>query len=195
MTEQEAIDYYNKLVTIIRSDKYEIEMNSDRVHNSVIMSAMLDTSNKICMYCGEMSVFRTPFYNHIENDDNNQEGLGDFLKSRIIKSMTEFIKRENVNLQVILEKKISEFPANEIIFGDNFLEAIKNGKIKISYLNPNIVFNSAMSHFTFTSKSVRMEKDKKEHTAIFSINAPDKILEDYHSHFDNLKEAAIPLCI
>lgn len=192
MTIRDAEDYYNKLVSILQSNNFDIEMNRDRVHNSVIMSFVLEKSNSICMYCGEMSVFRKPFYEYIIRD--NHPDLGDFLKKKLSRSMSDFINRDDTDLQIILEKKMTSIP-DDLIFEDDFLEAVKVGKIKISYLNPDIVFNNTMSHFSFTSRTVRMEKDKKEHTAIFSVNAPTNLIEDYKSHFNNLKAAAISLVI
>ena len=50
------------------------------------------------MYCGEMSVFREGFYNHINQDNNydlkeGETALGDEIKKKVIKSLREFINR------------------------------------------------------------------------------------------------------
>lgn len=156
------------------------------------MYFMLDTSNVVSMYCGEMSVFRESFYSHIDSDSNNDKGLGQFLKNKVINSMTNFIDRDNAELQIILENKMFKLP-DDIIFDNNFSEAIKYGKIKLSYLKPEMVFTSGMSHFSFTQDVVRMEKNKEQHTAICAVNAPNELIDSYQSHFENLKKAATPI--
>ena len=103
--------YYSKLVEKLNSKEPDFELNEDRAHNATIERFMLDKSKEVNMYCGEMSVFRENFYKHINNDsrqgEDNQpekEKLGDFLKTRLISSLSDFIDRTDTQLNIFLER-------------------------------------------------------------------------------------------
>ena len=59
--------YYDSLCEKLKNGTPDIVLNDDRAHNSVIERFMLDSSKIVCMYCGEMSVFRRRFYAHIDS--------------------------------------------------------------------------------------------------------------------------------
>mgnify|MGYP006878193108 CR=1 FL=1 len=68
-------EYYDNLCDTFDRGEMDFVMNHDRAHNAVIECFMLNKSNVINMYCGEMSVFREGFYNHINQDSSTSLNL------------------------------------------------------------------------------------------------------------------------
>ena len=97
--------YYEFLHKKLMSGESGSVLNSDRAHNAVIERFMLDTSNNIKMYCGEMSVFREGFYRHIDQSvmdfmGDGQETLGSILKQQLCESLRGFINNSNSKLSI-----------------------------------------------------------------------------------------------
>ena len=65
-TREEIKDYYLELIQNFKNKNPVFQYNKDRAHNSVVLRLMLDTSTSIKMYCGQLSVMRTGFYEHIK---------------------------------------------------------------------------------------------------------------------------------
>ena len=96
-------EYYDNLCDTFDRGEMDFVMNHDRAHNAVIECFMLNKSNVINMYCGEMSVFREGFYNHINQDSNydlkeGETALGDEIKKKVIKSLREFINLSLIHI-------------------------------------------------------------------------------------------------
>lgn len=182
--EQELELYYYQLIDAILSGISSVAMNRDRSHNAMIMKCMLDTSDSICMYCGEMSIFRNNFYEHINNCSSSK--LGNTIKEFLKRSIQNFLSKETANLSIILAHKIESLP-DDMIDLPIFNEHLKTGKIKIGYLQEGMVFNKGMSHFSFTDNILRVEKDMLERSAICAINPDNELLHNYRQLFQTLE--------
>lgn len=79
-TREEIKNYYLELRRDFETKSPIFQYNKDRAHNSVVLRLMLDTSTSIKMYCGQLSVMRKGFYEHIKNED---EILADELQSKL----------------------------------------------------------------------------------------------------------------
>ncbi len=183
-------EYYNTLQTKLDSKKTDFELNENRAHNTTIVRFMLDNSNNINMYCGEMSVFRNNFYKYINENANDDEALGDYLRKKLIESLFSFINRENSKLNIYLEKYSNDY-FDDLIDLRIFSEGIATGKINIYKLNDKLLLKSGLSHISYTDTNiVRMERDKYTHEAICAINVSGEIMETWKDAFVYMKSAA-----
>lgn len=183
-------EYYNTLQTKLDSKKVDFELNENRAHNTTIVRFMLDNSNYINMYCGEMSVFRNNFYKYINENANDDEALGDYLRKKLIESLFSFINRENSKLNIYLEKYSNDY-FDDLIDLRIFSEGIATGKINIYKLNDKLLLKSGLSHISYTDTNiVRMERDKYTHEAICAINVSREIMKTWEDAFVYMKSAA-----
>lgn len=194
MTKNEIDMYYDRLTSTLESQKWDIALNKDRAHNAMVMRLLLNSSDNISMYCGEMSVFRQAFYDHISNNnkENDEERLGDYLKEKMIDSMNHFLSKDKANLQIILEKKVDQ-NSDDLIFGEEFKQGIAEGKIAVYYLSDNMLFKGDISHFAVSDSVIRMERDRKEHSAICAINPPEDQVTTMLNLFNTLKKMSTKL--
>lgn len=160
---QEVFDsFYQELQEAFRSGEISTHYNDSRIHNAAIMRFMLDNSNTINMYCGEMSVFRSGFYRHI----NEESGQGNNIQTVMAESLKKFLAKDNSECSVILENENPEV-LKDTICQDEINEALKKEKLKIYYLPSDFTFKSAINHFTLCDKNLyRFEDDKTSHSAI-----------------------------
>ena len=182
--------YYETLQNKFNSNKADFELNENRAHNATIVRFMLDNSNNINMYCGEMSVFRNNFYRYINENTPNNELLGDYLREKLIKSLSSFINRENSMLNIYLEKFSNDY-FDDLIDLRIFSEGITAGKIYVYKLNDKLLLKSGLSHISYTDTNiVRMERDKYTHEAICAINVSKEIMKTWEDAFVYMKSAA-----
>lgn len=168
--------YYQELKSSFDSGNQSTRYNSDRAHNAVIMSFMLDHSNMIDMYCGQMSVFRSRFFQNINNqNEENDDTLGDKIQAKVINSLTSFLTKEGTKLRIILENK----PPKEIedfICEDIMKEAYKRGKLEFRTLPESFPPKKALNHFAVNEDSMyRIEDDKDAHTAVCCFYYKDNV--------------------
>ena len=102
-TMQDMESYYQQLMSYFQREEYKTTSNKDRAHNTTMLRFMLDNSNTVKMFCGEMSVFRNKFYDTIDRDnkacaDDDSEGLGQTLKKKLITSLEKFIDDSNSSI-------------------------------------------------------------------------------------------------
>lgn len=188
-------EYYQKLQAKFDSKKVDFELNENRAHNTTIVRFMLDNSNNINMYCGEMSVFRNNFYNYINENANGRELLGNYLKEKLVESLSSFVNRENSKLNIYLEKFNNDY-FDDLIDLRIFCEGIAAGKINIYRLNDKLFLKSGLSHISYTDTNiVRMERDKYTHEAICAINVSQEIIKTWEDAFVYMKSAAELVCM
>ena len=163
-------DYYDTLVERLESGKPLYFSNSDRSHNAMVMKFMLNKSSIINMYCGEMSVFRKSFYDHIEKDSS--ELIARNLIDDISRSLDLFLNKDDVQFNIIVETYKEEY-LNDLICGEAFSLGIREKKINLFKLKDDS-FKNKFDHFTVSdAKLVRLEEDKDKHIAICSLNHDD----------------------
>lgn len=184
-------NYSDKLSKILESKQEDFVMNHDRAHNAVIESFMLKESKVINMYCGEMSVFREGFYNHI-NQDNNQNlaagetPLGDSIKNMVIESLRNFVNKPNASLNIYFERFDRKY-LRDLIDYRVFNDGVNSGKIRLFKLDDNLFLKNGMSHVSYTdSKIVRMERNKETHEATCAINCNKDLLEKIEFIFESM---------
>lgn len=187
MLRTEIDKYYDCLTATHQSGEMDFALNKDRAHNVMVMRLLLNTSNSISMYCGKMSVFRQKFYDYISmnNTEKGEEPLGDYLKSLLVEEMNRFLMKKDAKLQIIVEKKDNE-DSDELIFGDEFKQGVEEKKVEIFYLSDNMLFKDEISHFALSNTVIRMEKDRKERSAICAINPPKDLVNTMLNHFNTL---------
>ena len=151
-------EYYDNLCDTFDRGEMDFVMNHDRAHNAVIECFMLNKSNVINMYCGEMSVFREGFYNHINQDNNydlkeGETALGDEIKKKVIKSLREFINRPNVSLNIYFERFDRKF-LRDLIDLRVFSDGVSSEKIRLFKLEDNLFLKSDMAHVSYTDTNI-----------------------------------------
>lgn len=163
--------YYKNLCDAYDRNEWFFTQNEDRAHNATIMRVMLEKSEDIRMYCGEMSVFRESFYNHIEREHS---GLGSELRSKVADALGKFLKKTNSRLQIILEEY------DKSIFNDliiPFRELNSSLGVEIYRLPDEIGNKKEIPHVAFTrdERMVRIELDKTSHEAICKIGTGEDV--------------------
>jgi hypothetical protein len=109
-------------------------LNSDRAHNATIERFMLDNSNLINMYCGQMSVFREGFYEYINRDN---PALGERIKEQVKKSLQDFINKPEAVLNIYFEKFDNTY-LEDLIDEDLFKKGMKQKKIRLFKLDDRL---------------------------------------------------------
>lgn len=188
MTNPDLQIYYDKLMAFYKSGVLRSLPNNDRRHNATILCFLLDTSNEINMYCGEMSIFREKFYSYVGNG-------GDTLKEDVIGALNAFVQRQNVKLNIIVENYNDNLYA-DLISRDAFRSGIKSDKICIRKLNKNAAVTEGLSHSVYTeTKCVRIEEDVEKHSAMFLANMSEILCDKFKSNYQYLTQSSDPVNI
>lgn len=183
---EELDGYYKGLESAYRADEECIKKNNDRVHNSVIMCFMLNNMNSIKMFCGEMSVFRNSFYDHIKQDRTDGKGdeISTKLKDGLAKALDNFLSKPDSSLQILLENKL-DLNNSIDFFHKDFFKKIQDGRIRVSYLGDELEEKEIYGHMTIgDTKMYRMENDKLYHSAdcIFNREGERSKLSHFFNH-------------
>lgn len=168
ITYKEIQAYYASLYEAFRSQKESNKFNKDRSHNATVFRFMLDHSKIIKMYCGELSIFRGNFFRHVIK--NAQTGEGEKIMGAMNESLRTFLLKKDTRLIIVIENYNPKLLDD--IVEQNFITAIRNGKVELRKLNENLSFKKILNHFTVTdSKIIRAEQSKEEHSAICTMNS------------------------
>ena len=166
-TFKEIQAYYNALKVAFQSKQESNTFNSDRSHNATIFRFMLDNSKAIKMYCGELSVFRQGFYDYVEK--NAEQGDGVKIMDAMSESLRTFLAKDDTHLTIIVENYTPELLKDVVV--DEFAEAVKRGQVELRQLGDDLSFKKVLNHFTVTdSKIVRAEQSKEEHSAVCTMH-------------------------
>lgn len=160
---EELKSYYNDLKQ--NSNNGDLFYNTDRVHNSLVMSNILDESKDVKMYCGEFSLFREEFKKKVDVVFTFEQ-LQEFSPIEILYNSLKTFLEAGKKIFIIIEK-------NEKCLSDEpvFQEIIK------PYISKNIFFYlidskyKANYHFTVgDDRRYRRETGPESHSAICSRN-------------------------
>lgn len=186
--------YYDSLCEKLKNGTPDIVLNDDRAHNSVIERFMLDSSKTVCMYCGEMSVFRKRFYAHIDSSiaenetEENGKTLGTILKDDVVTSLRLFMDKPDARLHIFFEKYDAAY-LEDLIDRSLFLEGISIGKINLYKLDDNLFLKDGVVHTSFTDTHIiRIERNPLTHEAICAINASGDIVQNVEKTFKSMFE-------
>jgi hypothetical protein len=186
----EINNYYQLLLSELESNVPGFEYNRDRCHNSTIFRLMLDKSHTIYMFCGELSVLREPFYEHITKDSS--EEVSKKLANELRSSLSSFLEQDNAQLIIIFES-YQESYLNDLICKEDFFSGVEQGKIRLYKLEDGLPFKNELDHFSLSDALiVRLEDDKEEHTAFCSINQ-DLIYNRAKDTFFRIRHIADPI--
>ena len=159
--------------------------NKDRAHNAAILSAMFDTSDKIKMYCGTMSIFRKEFKTQIENEDDKT------IMNILSGNLKKFAAKKDASLEIIVE----EYPENgfkDITESETLKKMMNEGSLRL-YKLEDVAFKETIPHFTLATPCfVRSEQDKVEHTALCGINNQE-FMNASVRNFETIKDLATPV--
>ena len=166
-TFKEIQAYYNALKVAFQSKQESNTFNNDRSHNATVLRFMLDHSKAIKMYCGELSVFRQGFYDYVEK--NAEQGDGVEIMDAMSESLRTFLAKDDTHLTIIVENYTPELLKDVVV--DEFAEAVKRGQVELRQLGDDLSFKKVLNHFTVTdSKIVRAEQSKEEHSAVCTMH-------------------------
>lgn len=168
ITYQEIQAYYDSLNDAFRSQQESNKFNNDRSHNATVLRFMLDHSQTIKMYCGELSVFRKDFFDHVVKNAELHEG--EKIMEAMNQSLRNFLSKTNTHLTIVVENYTSGI-LDDIVEQD-FVTAVKSGKVELRKLGDDLTFKKVLNHFTVTdSKIIRAEQSKEEHSAVCTMNS------------------------
>lgn len=183
VTTNEMDRYYLDLKQSLETKAPVFQYNKDRAHNSVVLRLMLDTSTIIKMYCGQLTVMRTSFYDHIREEN---EELAKELQSKLQESFKTFLSKDNSKMVIILETYKKEY-LKDLISVEDFQKGLMDGKIELFKLSNSLTFKQQLYHFSLSDTMiVRLEQDKEQHSAVCSLNQKD-IYESANSAFDKIE--------
>lgn len=166
--------------------------NDDRSKNAMIMAAMFERCDEIIMYCGEMSIFRKDFYNHINHD---YAGKGDEAEKAVKDAFESFVDNKKNRLSIILENYEQTYLDD--IISPKFKES-SNDNVNILKVNKDHLVTSILSHTTIGKKDDkviirRRETNRKAHSARCTVNLEPETAQDSVSLMSYIAEASIPV--
>ena len=189
MTYDELQEYYSTLKSKLQSKECNYILNHDRAHNAIIESFMLNESNNINMYCGEMSVFRNDFYNYINKEhcssNDDEDSLGNRLKKDVISALDSFIKRDDTCLNIYFETYNKNY-CSDVIDKELFKEGSNANKIHFYSLSDELVLKKELFHIAYASPCmIRVETNSEIHEATCAINPPKNIIDSVTKIFNS----------
>ncbi len=194
-TFKEIEAYYRSLDDAYKSGQESNRFNTDRSHNATIFRFMLDKSEHIYMFCGELSVLRHSFAKYVKEDCGPADGEKGM--RRMYDSLACFLSDEKKTLHIILENDISSDHkghfVDDLVTKELFMKALKKGQIELNALGDNLTSKEGLSHFTYTdTQIVRIEQDKVEHSAICTMNDA-RYYHQIKTIYSNLSRFAVPV--
>ncbi len=185
----ELTEYYERLCKAYDNNEQLFITNHARAHNALIMRVMLEKAKEVNMYCGEMSVFRKGFYDHIRREDS---ALGSEMENMMATVLTDFLTKPDKQLSVLFENYHDSYLDDLIVP----LETVKESNVKLKKLPDTIANKRYIPHISFTGneRMVRFELNKDTHQAVCKIGI-DKEKESPKKAFENLMQLADPIAI
>ena len=191
VTYNEIEEYYKSLNEAYESGQESNRFNKDRSHNAMIFRFMLDKSKEIYMFCGELSILRRGFQEHVKEDCGNVDG--EQIMNVMYNSLDHFLSDSEKKIHVILEKTVSSDFVDDFVKKELFVAALKKGQIELKALSDNLTSKEDLSHFTFTdAQIVRIEQDKIAHSAICTMN-DESYFNKIKKIYCNLNQFAFPV--
>lgn len=193
-TLQVYINYRDRLCKHIKEYKRTFEENKDRAHNSMVVSAMLQSTNNIKMLCGKLSPFRLSFYediskNFIKNkvlNESQAQTLSEELKKSVIGSWRSFIDKQNSLFHIyIIDYDKNNF--KNLIDTELFKNSIRKDKFIIHKFPANFYDKISLNHvLEGDDKIVRFEDNHEDHTATVVVKPSEKVVKNLKATFKML---------
>lgn len=184
--------YYDKLKDALSKGKNYEDRNHNRSHNAMVMKLMLENSDEINMFCGEMSIFRKGFYDEIRIKHPEE---GNLLETLMREALNEFFNKKKSLINIILQRYEVKYLDDLIVDKEIFLK-----HVKLSHL-PELDYEGYrksvkhVNHFSFTKdrKIARWEMNMDKHEAIVNIGKDKRPTKVPVRIFKILKRSAIPV--
>ena len=97
-------EYYEDLVNKVTNNDGSRFLNSDRAHNAIVMSVILEHSNDIKMFCGELSIFAPGFAEKVNTSLKCEEDKLFDPINRLYSSLNDFLSNKSNSLTVSFAK-------------------------------------------------------------------------------------------
>lgn len=168
--------------------------NSDHAHNAMVMKLMLEKSDSISMYCGEMSVFRKKFYDIIRQKDAE---TGNKIETLMAQALEAFCSKEKAEIKIILPHFDSSYLNDLIVDKNDFLRVAQIAALPTI---PDAGFQESvrqLNHFSFTHdrRISRIEIEEDKHAALLMIGDEPAITDFPVKIFKTLSRSASPICL
>lgn len=167
-TFKELTAYYHNLEEAFKRTEETYYFNNDRSHNATVMRFMFDNAKQVNMYCGELSVLREKFYDHIGKDSGEKNA--EKVKNAMINSLNSFLNSQDSKLTVVFEN-YSDKIFDDLICKNLFVSKLKENIISFYKLDEAFSFKADINHFCYTDSGItRFEVDKMLHNAICTFH-------------------------
>lgn len=167
-TFKELTAYYHNLEEAFKRTEETYYFNNDRSHNATVMRFMFDNAKQVNMYCGELSVLREKFYDHIGKDSGEENA--EKVKNAMINSLNSFLNSQDSKLTVVFEN-YSDKIFDDLICKNLFVSKLKENIISFYKLDETFSFKADINHFCYTDSGIaRFEVDKMLHNAICTFH-------------------------
>lgn len=185
-TKSDLEKYRRELTDRVKSPEASSLSNRDRAHNAMIEAELLTQCSRVRMYCGEMSVFRGRFYNHIAKSHGNE--IADYCRDAMRSAVESFLSRPGTTLDVIVENYRDDLTDDLIFPRQLWRQALSDSKITLRRLDNPSILKGCIAHTASGdgNKILRVEMDKDKHEAICLFNADKKVTRSCNDLLDNL---------
>lgn len=199
---QDYLEYQKDLRNSLENNSETLFFNESYVHAAMVARTIIDKAvrdNKgINMFCGEFSLFRDGFKQHIDNiktklknDDASLENDKSFQSfnpyEELINSLNTFFEK-NLKLVVIIANALSN------IKEDSVWPLLKENIDSKNLVFKKLEVDLGIDHFMVSDSAFRLESSGEDKTAICSLNRPEyaNILQ---TTFENLYTRSIDLSL
>lgn len=203
-TAKELLNYRDQLNTAVQNQSSEIYFNDSILHAMIIMKeifnkASVENRKKVCMFCGNFSLFRDETKEKIANEKNhcsldglNANEMRDWANIDFYNDLRDaflaFLDHADASFELILQSGINtlkDMSIWELLENENLMR-----KIKVYASN----FDIGLDHFVVTSDAYRVENSDtiKTATCCFNDKESANVLNDC---FKELVKFSKPLSI
>lgn len=183
----ELKSYRDELVALFNQDGFAGVSNEDRAHNAMVTSVMLEHCSEIQMFCGEISIFRKGFYEHIKNNTDSE--TAEYAEHEMSRALKSFTSAQGKKMTVYIQNYTDRL-RNDLI--DGFEEGVRGGKIILYQVDKYRILKSCLNHIAMGDEGsmVRIESNRRSHNADCLFHMPNDLVKTTSGIFGRIKEAS-----
>jgi hypothetical protein len=199
---QDYLEYQKDLRNSLENNSETLFFNESYVHAAMVAKTIIDKAVRdgqgINMFCGEFSLFRNGFKQHIDNIKANLKNNDASLENdkafqsfnpyeELINSLKTFLDN-NLKMVVIIANTLSN------IKEDTVWPLLKKNIDSKNLIFKKLEVDLGIDHFMVSGSAFRLESSGEDKTAICSINRPEyaSVLQ---TTFNNLNARSIDLSL
>ncbi len=191
---QVSTTYYEELKAMLSSSEYDSINNDERFHNAEITRLFLEEGGHIRMFCGEMSVFRSSFYDHISLEKGAE--VANHLRSIIEDRLQEFFNNPDNKLDIVLAKPAKFSEMKDLLCDSLFWYKLGTPALTIKVGKPWVRESRILDHYMYSTKRMmRLEDDPVKHSGFFATNLPDDYYEEIDTTYSEISKGATPISL